>query len=122
MSQKKVRVLDESGNLIREGSPREMQSKKFFDLSFSEIMKFTGIVIAGFLIVSKVDARLTIVESEQRRAKKEDIIMAQSIGKMVEFIKSSDNYHSTVIGAQFENGKPLDAGFKVNKIRDFINQ
>ena len=121
MKRCKVKVYDEHGNLIREGEPRTVE-KKFWDFSLSELGRWLGLVVIGFLLVSKIDARVTKVELTQDQQKQTQEIVAQGLGKVVDFIKNSDGYHSAVIGTQFENGKPINTNFDTKKIRDFITQ
>lgn len=82
-------------------------------MTFADIVKLGGMALVCFIFVNKMDSRLEKLESEHA-------ITAQSVAKMIDFVKNSDGFHSAITGAQFENGRPLNSGFEIKKIREYI--
>lgn len=83
------------------------QRKRFFsfdDLTLTDVFKFIGILWAAFMLLGRVDTRLTKVEGENK-------VLIQAMGKVTEFVRNSDSFHSAESGKLFENGKPSNDNY-----------
>ena len=90
--------------------------KRFFsldDLTITDIFKFVGILWAAFMLLGRIDTRITKIEGDSK-------VLIAAMSKVTEFIKNSDGFHSASISTLFENGKPSNANYNFRAGRDKI--
>ncbi len=110
---RKVKIVDaESGEELRETYTQT--DRKFFwnTVTLADILKVGSIWVAIIGMVIGFDYRLKYLESDR-------IIVATSMLKLTEFVKSSDNFNSSYFGVQFDNGKPMNPAYKSNNKGNF---
>lgn len=122
-----IRVTDlDTGTVLYDGPDKRepggivvgpiYQKKRFFsldDLTITDVFKFVGILWAAFMLLGRIDTRLTKVEGESK-------VLIAAMSKITEFVKNSDGYHSAASGTLFEQGKPSNANYNFGAGREKI--
>lgn len=104
---REIEIRDKAtGKVLREAYTE--QEKKFFGMfTLADIFKVGSIWFALIVFVIGMDYRLKYLESDR-------VIVAQSMVKLTDFVRSSDNFNSSLYGVQFEGGKPINPSYRVN--------
>lgn len=104
---REVKIVDKkTGEILRE--TYVSQERKFWGMfTLADIIKTGSIWVAIIAFVLGMDYRVKYLEQDR-------VLVAASMVKMTEFVKSSDNFNSTMWGTQFDNGKPINPSYRAN--------
>lgn len=101
---RKVKILDADTNqeLRQEYASIE---KTVLGIRLGDIIKAIPLVfLCGIFYANQ--------QTTNQRIDNNQTVLSKSIEKLIEFNKTSDSWHSTVWGTQFEGGKPIDGSFR----------
>lgn len=116
MERKRKLIIKEGDRVVYEGeellsyydrnnSPKD-KPVIFGMFSIKEFITACSYMVVFAVFLLKTDQRITLME--------------QNIKMFTEFVQNSDNYHATVLGTQFRNGKPISDNFDSARVRKVL--
>lgn len=105
----------EGTKVIYEGEDKRTYDKDYqrltlFGLPIMDTVKLVAYLVMLVVFLVKTDGRLTKVEESQA-------LLINMNKQFVEYQQNADAWHSSVLGTQFKNGKPLNDNIDMKRLK-----